>query len=479
MKPGNRLCASKERCQFQQAAHNGLEDERERLSVRSRFSQRWFFILSLGERIWMAAHLNFATRAVHAGQSPDAGTGSRAVPIFQTSSYVFKSTEHAANLFALKEPGNIYTRIMNPTQDVFEQRIAALEGGVGALAVASGQAAITLSLLNIARAGDEIVSSTNLYGGTFNLFAATFARLGITVRFVDPADPEAFVRASSAKTRAFYVETIGNPRIDVADLRGLADAAHRVGLPLVVDNTFATPYLCRPFEHGADIVIHSATKFIGGHGTAIGGVIVDSGRFAWDNGRFPDLVEPDPTYHGVSYVRDVGEAAYIVKARVQLLRDLGPAVTPFNSFLFLQGLETLHLRMERHSENALAVAEFLESNPRVTWVRYPGLKSSPYHGLAQQYLPRGQGAILTFGIRGGVEQGVKFIDSLSLFSHLANVGDAKSLVIHPASTTHQQLSETEQAASGVTPEMVRLSIGIEDCSDIIADLEQALTAAVR
>ncbi|MCY0869360.1 MAG: aminotransferase class I/II-fold pyridoxal phosphate-dependent enzyme, partial [Firmicutes bacterium] len=360
----------------------------------------------------MAAHWNFATRAVHAGQSPDEGTGARAVPIFQTSSYVFKSTEHAANLFALKEPGNIYTRIMNPTQDVFEQRVAALEGGVGALALASGQAAITLALLNIARAGDEIVSSTNLYGGTYNLFAATFQRLGITVRFVDPADPESFVKAASDKTRAFYVETIGNPRIDVADLRALADAAHRVGVPLVVDNTFATPYLCRPFEHGADIVIHSATKFIGGHGTAIGGVIVDSGHFSWDNGRFPDLVEPDPTYHGVSYVRDIGAAAYIAKARVQLLRDLGPAITPFNSFLFLQGLETLHLRMERHSANALAVAEFLESNPRVSWVQYPGLASSPYHRLAQQYLPRGQGAILTFGIRGGVQQGAKFIDSL-------------------------------------------------------------------
>lgn len=419
----------------------------------------------------------FATRAVHAGQTPDPVTGARAVPIYQTSSYVFRDTEHAANLFALKEPGNIYTRIMNPTQDVFEQRIADLEGGVGALAVSSGQSAITLAILNIAGAGDEIVASTNLYGGTYNLFAVTLKRMGITVRFVSPDDPTAFAQAVTERTKAFYVETIGNPRIDVADLRKLADVAHAHGVPLLVDSTFATPFLCRPFEHGADIVIHSATKFIGGHGTSIGGVIVDSGRFDWTNGKFPELVDPDPSYHGVSYTGALGPLAYIVKARVQLLRDLGPAISPFNSFLLLQGLETLHLRMERHSANALAVARFLEQHPHVSWVQYPGLESSPYYQLAQTYLPNGQGAILTFGIKGSVADGGRFIDSLRLFSHLANVGDAKSLVIHPASTTHQQLSEEEQRLSGVTPELVRLSIGIEAIDDIIADLDQALGKA--
>ncbi|MCY0875938.1 MAG: homocysteine synthase [Firmicutes bacterium] len=419
----------------------------------------------------------FATRAVHAGQTPDPVTGARAVPIYQTSSYVFRDTAHAANLFALKESGNIYTRIMNPTQDVFEQRIADLEGGVGALAVSSGQSAITLAILNIAGAGDEIVASTNLYGGTYNLFAVTLKRMGITVRFVSPDHPEAFAQAVTPRTKAFYVETIGNPRIDVADLRKLADIAHECGVPLLVDSTFATPYLCRPFEHGADIVIHSATKFIGGHGTSIGGVIVDSGNFDWTNGKFPDLVEPDPSYHGVSYTGALGPLAYIVKARVQLLRDLGPAISPFNSFLLLQGLETLHLRMERHSANALAVARFLEQHANVEWVQYPGLESSPYHHLAQTYLPNGQGAILTFGIKGTVADGGRFIDSLKLFSHLANVGDAKSLVIHPASTTHQQLTEEEQRLSGVTPELVRLSIGIEAIEDIIADLDQALNKA--
>jgi len=419
----------------------------------------------------------FATRAVHAGQQPDPTTGARAVPIYQTSSYVFRNTEHAANLFALKESGNIYTRIMNPTQDVFEQRIADLEGGVGALAVSSGQSAITLAILNIAGAGDEIISSTNLYGGTYNLFAVTLKRMGIHVKFVSPDDPEAFAAAVTPRTKAMYVETIGNPRIDVVDLRKIADIAHAHGVPLIVDSTFATPYLCRPFEHGADIVIHSATKFIGGHGTAIGGVIVDSGKFDWANGRFPELVDPDPSYHGISYTEALGPLAYIVKARVQLLRDLGPAIAPFNSFLLLQGLETLHLRMERHCQNALAVARFLENHPRVSWVQYPGLESSPYYHLAQQYLPMGQGAILTFGISGGVVEGGRFIDSLKLFSHLANVGDAKSLVIHPASTTHQQLTHEEQQASGVTPDMVRLSIGIETIGDIIADLEQALEQA--
>lgn len=427
----------------------------------------------------MANIWNFATRAVHAGQAPDSATGSRAVPIYQTSSYVFRDSEHAANLFSLKESGNIYTRIMNPTTDVFEARIADLEGGVGALAVSSGQAAITFSILNIAAVGDEVVSSTNLYGGTYNLFAVTLKRLGINVKFVQPNDYEGIEQAITERTKALYVETIGNPSIDVADLETLSALAHKHGIPLIVDNTFASPYLCRPIEHGADIVVHSATKFIGGHGTSIGGVIVDSGKFNWDNGKFPGLVEPDESYHGLSYVKDVGAPAYIIKARVQLLRDLGPALSPFNSFLFLQGLETLHLRMARHSENGLAVAKFLKNHPDVAWVNYPGLTSSPYYALAQKYLPLGQGAILTFGIKGGVKEGARFIDSLKLFSHLANIGDAKSLVIHPASTTHQQLSETDQLASGVTPELVRLSIGIESVYDLTADLDQALKLAIH
>lgn len=423
--------------------------------------------------------LHFETRAVHAGQEPDPVTGARAVPIYQTSSYVFRDSEHAANLFALKESGNIYTRIMNPTTDVFEKRMADLEGGVGALALSSGQAAITFAILNIAGSGDDIVASTNLYGGTYNLFAVTFKRLGISVRFVNPNHPEEFLAAATPRTKAFYVETIGNPRIDVPDLRKLSDYAHRAGVPLIVDNTFATPFLCRPFEYGADIVVHSATKFIGGHGTSIGGVIVDSGAFAWNNGRFPELVEPDASYHGISYVNDVGVAAYIVKARVQLLRDLGSALSPFNSFLFLQGLETLPLRMERHSQNALAIAKYLEAHEKVSWVNYPGLSASPYHELASAYLPGGQGAILTFGIKGGVAEGAAFIDSLRLFSHLANVGDAKSLVIHPASTTHQQLADDEREQAGVRDDMVRLSIGLEHSADLIADLKQALDVAIK
>ena len=423
--------------------------------------------------------LHFETRTVHAGQTPDPATGARAVPIYQTSSYVFRDSEHAADLFALRESGNIYTRIMNPTTDVFEKRMADLEGGVGALALSSGQAAITFAILNIAGAGDDIVASTNLYGGTYNLFAVTFKRLGISVRFVNPDHPEEFLAAVTPRTRAFYVETIGNPRIDVPDLRRLSGYAHQAGVPLIVDNTFGTPYLCRPFEHGADIVVHSATKFIGGHGTSIGGVIVDSGAFAWNNGHFPELVEPDASYHGISYVHDVGAAAYVVKARVQLLRDLGSALSPFNSFLFLQGLETLHLRMERHSQNALTIAKFLEGHEKVSWVNYPGLSSSPYHELAGDYLPEGQGAILTFGIKGGVAEGAAFIDSLRLFSHLANVGDAKSLVIHPASTTHQQLADDERREAGVRDDMVRLSVGLEHPADLIADLEQALDAAIK
>jgi O-acetylhomoserine (thiol)-lyase len=419
----------------------------------------------------------FETIALHEGFHSDPATHAVAVPIYQTTSYAFDNSEHAANLFALKETGNIYTRIMNPTQDVFEQRIARLEGGVGALAVASGQAAITLSILNIAGAGDHVVSSTNLYGGTFNLFNTTLRKVGIDFTFVTPDDFAVIEASIRDNTKALYVETIGNPRIDVADIETLADIAHRHGIPLIIDNTFATPYLCRPIDFGADIVIHSATKFIGGHGTSIGGVIVDSGKFPWDNGKFPGLVEPDETYHGVSYVRDVGAAAYIVKARVQLLRDLGPAVSPFNAFLFIQGLETLALRLERHSSNALAVAKFLEAHPQVEWVNYPGLESSEYYALAQKYLPKGAGAILTFGIQGGVEAGKAFIDNLKLFKHLANVGDARSLVIHPASTTHQQLTEEQQIASGVKPNLIRLSIGLETVDDLLADLEDALTAA--
>lgn len=423
-------------------------------------------------------HWKPETIAIHGGQEPDPVTGSRAVPIYQTSSYVFRDTDHAANLFALKELGNIYTRIMNPTQDVFEKRVALLEGGVGALATASGQAAITFSILNIAQAGDEIIASSSLYGGTYNLFAHTLPRLGIKVHFVDHANPENFRSYVNDNTKAFFCETIGNPRIDVADLQSIADIAHENGVPLIVDNTFATPILCRPFEHGADIVIHSTTKFIGGHGTAIGGIIVDSGKFNWNNGKFPGLTTPDPSYHGVVFTEAVGPLAYIIKARVQLQRDIGAAVAPFNSFLFLQGLETLHLRMERHSQNAQAVAEYLASHPAVEWVSYPGLESDPNYELAQKYLPKGAGAILTFGIRGGVNEGKKLIESVKLFSHLANVGDSKSLVIHPASTTHQQMNEAEQAAAGVTPGMVRLSIGTESIADIIGDLEQALKAAV-
>jgi len=417
----------------------------------------------------------FETQTIHAGQVIDEFSKSRAVPIYQTSSYVFDDTQHAQDLFSLAKPGNIYTRIMNPTQNVFEARITQLEGGVGALATSSGQAAITLALLNIVETGSEIVASSNLYGGSYNLLNITFAKLGIKVHFVDPSDPNNFKAAINDKTRAIYAETIGNPAIDVLDIEAVAQIAHDNGLPLVIDNTFASPYLCRPFEHGADIVIHSATKFIGGHGTSIGGIIVDSGKFNWDNGKFPGLVEPNPSYHGISYTNDVGEAAYITKARVQLLRDLGSAVSPYNVHEFLIGLETLHLRMERHSENALKIAQFLDQHPKVTWVNYPGLENNKYHSLAKKYLPKGQGAILTFGVDGSVEDIARFVDKLQLFSLLANVGDSKSLVIHPASTTHQQLTEAEQRQSGVLPEMVRLSIGTENAEDIINDLNDALS----
>ncbi|MGO4531628.1 homocysteine synthase [Paenibacillus sp. 2TAF8] len=422
--------------------------------------------------------LSFETLAIHAGQEIDPTTQSRAVPLYQTTSYGFRDTEHAANLFGLKEFGNIYTRLMNPTTDVFEQRIAALEGGAGALATASGQAAITFSLLNIAGAGDEIVSSASLYGGTYNLFSTTLPKLGLDVKFVDSSDPENFRAAITEKTKALYAETIGNPKGNVLDIEAVAAIAHEHGIPLIVDNTFPSPYLLRPIEHGADIVVHSATKFIGGHGTSIGGVIVDSGKFDWKaSGKFPGLTEPDPSYNGVVYTEAVGPIAYIIKARVQLLRDLGASISPFNSWLLVQGLETLHLRVERHSSNALAVAEYLEKHEDVLWVSYAGLPSHPSYELAQKYLPRGQGAILTFGIKGGVDAGRKLIENVKLFSHLANVGDSKSLIIHPASTTHAQLTEAEQTAAGVNPELIRLSIGTENVQDIIYDLEQAIKAS--
>ncbi|MGE5551308.1 MAG: homocysteine synthase [Bacteroidota bacterium] len=419
------------------------------------------------------------TLAIHAGQQPDPATGARAVPIYQTTSYNFKSSEHAANLFALKEFGNIYTRLMNPTTDVLEQRLAALEGGVGALAVASGQSAITLALLNLAQAGDEIVSADNLYGGTYNLLHYTFARLGVDVKFVDSSDPANLAKAVTAKTKAIYAESVGNPKLDVLDFAAVAEVAHAHGLPLIVDNT-VTPYLVRPIEHGADIVVYSATKFLGGHGTSIGGAIVDSGRFDWTGGKHPLIAEPDPSYHGLNFVealKPLGNLAYIVKARVTLLRDLGPALSPFNAFLILQGIETLHLRLPRHAENALKVAQFLARHPKVSWVNYPGLPGSPQFPKALKYLPQGAGAIVGFGIKGGREAGIKFIDNVRLISHLANVGDAKSLVIHPASTTHQQLSEEEQLATGVTPDFIRLSVGIEHAEDIIEDLDQALAKA--
>ncbi|MEC0309604.1 homocysteine synthase [Paenibacillus lautus] len=420
------------------------------------------------------------TLAVHAGQELDPTTLSRAVPLYQTTSYGFKDSEHAANLFALKEFGNIYTRIMNPTTDVFEKRIAALEGGAGALATSSGQAAITFSILNIAGAGDEIVSSSSLYGGTYNLFSNTLAKLGIKVHFVDSTDPENFRKAINDKTKAVFAETIGNPQGNVLDVEAVAAIAHENGIPLIVDNTFPSPYLLRPIEYGADIVVHSATKFIGGHGTSIGGVIVDSGKFDWTaNDKFPGLTQPDPSYHGVVYTEAVGPIAYIIKARVQLLRDIGASLSPFNSWLLLQGLETLHLRVERHSENALKVAKYLESHEAVEWVSYAGLPSHPSHELAKKYLPKGQGAILTFGIKGGAAAGQKVIENVKLFSHLANVGDSKSLIIHPASTTHQQLTEDEQLTAGVNPELLRLSIGTESIDDILYDLGQAIEASQK
>ena len=427
----------------------------------------------------MERKLGFDSIALHGGQHPDPTTGARAVPIYQTSSFVFKDTTHAANLFALKEFGNIYTRIMNPTWGVLEERVAALEGGVAALATASGQAAETLAILNIAQAGDQIVSSTSLYGGTYNLFHHTLPKMGIAAVFADPADPENFRKCLTSKTKLIYAETLGNPKNDMLDIEAVAKIAHEAGIPLIIDNTVATPYLCRPFEWGADIIVHSLTKFMGGHGNSIGGIIVDSGKFDWTQGKFPSLVEPDPSYHHLKFVETFGNLAYIIKVRVQLLRDLGPALSPFNAFLVLQGIETLSLRVQRHSDNALKVAQFLEKHPAVSWVNYPGLPTHPTHALAKKYLQHGFGAILGFGIKGGLQAGIKFINSVKLLSHLANLGDAKSLVIHPASTTHQQLSAAEQVETGVTEEYIRLSVGIENVEDIIADIDQALQASAQ
>lgn len=419
----------------------------------------------------------FSTRQLHAGQVPDPTTNARAVPIYQTSSYVFNSAEHAANLFALKEPGNIYSRIMNPTSDVFEERIADLEGGVGALAVASGHAAQAQAIFALAGAGDHIVSASTLYGGTFNQFAYTFPRLGIEVTLVDPRDPENFRKAIRPNTKALYGESLGNPQINVFPFEEVSKIGKEYGIPLIIDNTFATPYLLQPFEWGANIVLHSATKFIGGHGTSIGGLIVDGGNFEWaGNKRFANFNDPDDSYHGLVY-STLGPAAFIIKARVQVLRDFGACLSPFNSFLFLQGLETLSVRIERHVANAQKVAEHLHDHPKVTWVAYPGLPDSPDHAAAKKYFPKGAGAILGFGIKGGAAAGRKFIEHLMLFSHLANVGDAKSLAIHPASTTHSQLNEEQLISAGVTPDFIRLSIGIEDIEDILWDLDQALDAA--
>ncbi len=419
------------------------------------------------------------TIALHGGQVPDPTTNARAVPIYQTTSFVFNDAQHAANLFALAEPGNIYTRIMNPTWDVLEQRVAQLEGGIAACALASGQAAVAYSLMNVCRAGDNVIAEPQLYGGTYNLFAHTLPQFGIEVRFADQDDPSSVARLADENTRAVFVESLGNPSLDVIDLDAWAEAAHAAGLPLIVDNTVATPILCRPFEHGADIVVHSLTKFIGGHGTSIGGVVVDSGNFDWvaNTDRFPGLTKPDPSYHGVVWSDALGPAAYIGRIRTVLLRNIGAALSPFNAFLILQGIETLHLRMERHCSNALAIARHLEAHPEVEWVDYPGLASSKYHELANRMLDGGYGAILTFGIRGGRDAGQAFISNLELFSHLANIGDAKSLAIHPATTTHSQLNDEELSLAGVRPETVRLSVGIESVEDLIKDLDQAIAKA--
>lgn len=429
----------------------------------------------------MTDTMRLATKCLHAGQTPDPATNARAVPIYQTTSYVFNDSDHAARLFGLQEFGNIYSRIMNPTCDVLEKRLAALEGGAGALAVASGQAAESLAILNICQHGQNIVSSASLYGGTYNLFHYTFPKFGINVKFVDQSNPDNFKKAIDKNTRCLFMETIGNPRLDVPDFEAICKIAHDAGIPVIVDNTLASPVLCRPFEHGVDIVIHSCTKFIGGHGTSIGGIIVEKGDFPWNNGKFPELTEPDPSYHGMKFFDTFGgmHIAYILKVRTQLLRDLGPAMSPFNAFQFLQGLETLHLRMKRHSENAIAVGKFLQTHPKVSWVNYTGLESHPCYSLARKYLPDGCGAIMGFGIKGATptqqrENGRALINKVKLFSHLANVGDSKSLIIHPSTTTHQQLTLEEQSATGVTPDFLRLSIGTEDSQDLIDDLKQAL-----
>ena len=419
----------------------------------------------------------FETVGIHGGLQEDALSGARSVPIYQSNAYLFKDTDHAANLFGLAEPGYIYTRIHNPTSSVFEERVAELEGGIGALAVASGQAAVTLSILNIAGAGDEIVAASTLYGGTYNLFATTLPKYGIDVKFVDPSNPENFREAITPKTKAVFGETIGNPSLSVLDIKKVAEIAHSEGIPLIVDNTFATPYLCRPIEHGADIVIHSATKWLLGNGTTLGGIIVDSGKFDWNSPKFPGFTEPDPSYHDIVYSEAIGAAAYITKARVQLLRDLGPALSPYNAFQFILGLETLHVRMKEHIANTEEIIEYLNQHPAVSWVLYPGYTDHPDYELANQYLPKGAGAVVVFGIKGGREAGKKLIDSIELWSHVANVGDAKSLIIHPASTTHQQLSGEDLKASGVTEDLIRLSIGIENVEDLIEELELAIEKA--
>ena len=420
--------------------------------------------------------LGFATKSLHAGHTPDAASHARAVPIYQSTSFTFDNSDHAAALFALQQFGNIYSRIMNPTTDVFEQRVAALESGMAALATSSGQAAQFLALTSLAGPGDEIVSASTLYGGTYTQFDVSFRRMGIDVKFVEPDDPENFRKAITSKTRAVYGETIANPRMNVLDIGAVAKIAHDAGVPLVIDNTMASPYLCRPIEHGADIVVHSATKFLGGHGTSIGGIIVDSGKFPWSD-KYPAVTKPSPGYHGMVFSEVFGPLAWIIKVRVEGLRDFGPCISPFNSFLFIQGIETLKFRMEAHSRNAMAVAQWLEKQPAITWVKYPGLKSSPYRALSDKYLPEGQGSIVTFGIKGGTAAGRKLIDNVKIFSHLANLGDAKSLIIHPSSTTHQQLNDAQQLDAGVSKDLVRISVGIEDVDDLIWDLEQAIAAS--
>lgn len=423
--------------------------------------------------------LGFNTRALHAGYDPDPSTHARAVPIYQTTSFTFDDSAHAAALFGLQQFGNIYTRIMNPTTDVLEQRVASLEGGVAALAVASGQAAQFLAISSLLEHGDHLVASSTLYGGTYTQFDVSFRKFGYDVTFVEPDDPENFRKAIKPNTKAVYGETISNPRGNVLDIAAVAKIAHEANLPLVIDNTFASPYLCRPIEHGADIVLHSLTKFIGGHGTSIGGIIVDAGKFDWSKSAHPQLNQPSAAYHGMNFSETFGAIAFIIRARVEGLRDMGPCLSPFNAFQFIQGIETLGMRMDRHVSNALAVAKHLESHPLVSWVKYPGLEANPYHALAKKYMPKGAGAVFSFGLKGGYDAGKKFVDSLRVFSHLANVGDARSLVIHPSSTTHQQLTAEQQAAAGVTPDMIRLSIGLEDIDDILWDLDQALEASQK